>query len=241
MAMKHSGFTLIELSIVLVIIGLIVGGVLVGQDLIKAAQMRSIHSDISRFEAARHTFRLKYNCLPGDCVDASTYGLGSNGTGDNFIENSITNDEAWLYWTHLGAAGLIEGTYTGTEASAYYGDAVIGTNVPGSKHQGVGYSIYTSSVWNIHLGVTESTSLHFMAVGSDTSSLNFQTFGGIFTVEDTFSFDQKFDDGVANDGNIRAHATGFHDITCTTGSAPNYSCDISSGGICSLVYLLRFN
>lgn len=62
---KKNGFTLIELSIVLVIIGLIVGGMLVGQDLINAAKVRAEFSQMEKLDAAVNTFRLKYNALPG--------------------------------------------------------------------------------------------------------------------------------------------------------------------------------
>src|SRR3982751_930235 len=67
----EKGFTLIELSIVLVIIGLIVGGVLVGQDLIRAAEVRATISQIEKYNTAVNTFRGKYNALPGD-LNAST-------------------------------------------------------------------------------------------------------------------------------------------------------------------------
>lgn len=84
---QESGFTLIELSIALVIIGLIVGGVLVGRDLIKAAQIRSQISQLQQVNASVNTFRLKYNCLPGDCRNAT--GILSNvvnGNGDGSID-----------------------------------------------------------------------------------------------------------------------------------------------------------
>src|ERR1035441_8304528 len=65
-APDSSGFTLIEMAIVLVIIGLIVGGVLVGQDLIKAAEVRAQISQIEKYNTAVNTFRGKYDALPGD-------------------------------------------------------------------------------------------------------------------------------------------------------------------------------
>src|SRR5271163_852919 len=70
-------FTLIELSIVLVIIGLIVGGVLVGQDLIKAAEIRATVAQVEKYNAAVNTFRTKYNGIPGDIVNtqAAAFGL----------------------------------------------------------------------------------------------------------------------------------------------------------------------
>src|ERR1700710_2201298 len=83
---ENQGFTLIELSIVLVIIGLIVGGVLVGQDLIKAAATRAQISQIEKYNQAVNTFKTKYNGIPGD-LQASlaaqfgfTVGAGCVGT-----------------------------------------------------------------------------------------------------------------------------------------------------------------
>jgi prepilin-type N-terminal cleavage/methylation domain-containing protein len=71
------GFTLIELCIVLVIIGLIVGGVLVGRDLISAAAVRAQVSQIEKYNTAVNTFRAKYGALPGDisATAAAQFGL----------------------------------------------------------------------------------------------------------------------------------------------------------------------
>src|SRR5262249_3826116 len=75
------GFTLIELSIVLVIIGLIVGGVLVGQDMILSAQIRNAIKQVEQFNTATEAFKSKYNCLPGNCANATDYGFAVNGSG----------------------------------------------------------------------------------------------------------------------------------------------------------------
>ena len=68
---QRSGFTLIELSIVLVIIGLIIGGVMVGQQLVHAAQIRQQAKQFELITSAVNTFKTKYNCLPGDCPYAT--------------------------------------------------------------------------------------------------------------------------------------------------------------------------
>lgn len=62
----RSGFSLVELSIVLVILGLLVGGVLTGQSLIRASELRKFMNTMERYKAATYTFRDKYFALPGD-------------------------------------------------------------------------------------------------------------------------------------------------------------------------------
>src|ERR1035441_6872478 len=99
---KNLGFTLIELSIVLVIIGLIVGGVLVGQDLIRAAEVRATISQIEKYNTAVNTFRGKFNALPGDMnlTTATTFGIPAVGTrggtaqgdGNGVIDGGAGND-----------------------------------------------------------------------------------------------------------------------------------------------------
>src|ERR1700735_2843794 len=76
-----SGFTLIELSIVLVIIGLIVGGILTGQSLIDAAAQREQIAQIEKYNTAVRTFQGKYGYLPGDIPNpyASNFGFQSRG------------------------------------------------------------------------------------------------------------------------------------------------------------------
>jgi prepilin-type N-terminal cleavage/methylation domain-containing protein len=90
-ASRQQGFTLIELSIVLVIIGLLVGGVMVGKDLIKSAQIKKGLSELEKIGAAVNTFKVKYNCIPGDCKNITeifpTGIYGGNGNGDGFINN----------------------------------------------------------------------------------------------------------------------------------------------------------
>jgi prepilin-type N-terminal cleavage/methylation domain-containing protein len=126
---RNSGFTLVELAIVLVIIGLLVGGVLVGQDLIKAAEIRATASDIERYNTGAASFRTKYAAsVPGDILATTAadgglpYGDGNNGEGDGdgVLENNTTTvtgfgGENLLFWRHLSVAQMIpfgSNTYT---------------------------------------------------------------------------------------------------------------------------------
>ena len=108
---SHAGFTLIELSIVLVIIGLLIGAVFVGRDLIHAAEIRSTISQIEKTKTAVASFKSKYNCLPGDCPNATDYFTGAvNGDGDGkILYNAATDNgdgaslEPYNAWSQLGS------------------------------------------------------------------------------------------------------------------------------------------
>lgn len=158
---RRAGFTLVEMSIVIVIIGLIVGGVLAGKELVRNAQLRSVLSDIDTFNTAINSFRNKYNCLPGDCANATDFfdqdptGCDKgqeitktcNGNGDGHI-SAFGNADGWstfesyLAWQQLGLAGLTGKVYAGTVDNRDSGDfraALAGWNVPESRIKGAGY------------------------------------------------------------------------------------------------------
>ena len=61
---------MVELAIVLVVIGLLAAGILVGLDLIESARRRALIGEVEKIDTAVNVFRLKYNCLPGDCAAA---------------------------------------------------------------------------------------------------------------------------------------------------------------------------
>jgi prepilin-type N-terminal cleavage/methylation domain-containing protein len=121
---NRQGFTLIELSVVLVIIGLLVGGILLGRDLIKAAELRGTVSQLERYQSAVYAFRVKYDALPGDMTSDTAMQLGFTGRlgtpgygdGNGFIEGcssgaTIAGCETLLFWADLSSANLINGNF----------------------------------------------------------------------------------------------------------------------------------
>lgn len=80
---NQRGFSLVELSIVLVILGLLTGGILGGQALIKAAELRSVNKDVETFLIATHAFRDKYRALPGDMPNATRFWGAQAGSTDD--------------------------------------------------------------------------------------------------------------------------------------------------------------
>jgi len=130
MTHRISGFTLIELSIVLIIIGLISAAVLMGNDLIASARIRAQISQIEKMNTAVNTFRLKYGGIPGDLTadKAQAYaftarsGAASHGDGNGTLEacttaGAVVSDlyfgcETALFWSDLSKANLIQGNFT---------------------------------------------------------------------------------------------------------------------------------
>jgi len=90
-AFNRCGFTLIEISVVLVIIGLLAGSILVGRDLIHEAELRAQIVQLQEFELASQAFKLKYDCIAGDCANGSDLfpAITENGNGNGLIENNI--------------------------------------------------------------------------------------------------------------------------------------------------------
>jgi len=116
---KQSGFTLIEIAIVLVIIGLLLGGVLKGQELITSARVRNLISQQDGVKAAYFGFLDRFRALPGDYSQASTnianVAAGANGNNNGQIQSILggsTIDEHIAAWDHLSKAGFINGSYT---------------------------------------------------------------------------------------------------------------------------------
>lgn len=157
MADMRRAFSLVELSIVLVLIGLLVGGILTGRHLVRASQVRSVMADVDRYAIATRAFEEQYNTLPGDFSNATMLwgknathcnsapgGANTNGTcngnGDGIINNTSTaynnTSEAMQFWKHLSLAGLIDGAYSGISGASPNAN-IIGANVPATTLKNV--------------------------------------------------------------------------------------------------------
>ena len=119
---KTNGFTLIELSISLVIIGIIVAAIASGSVIIKQATIRSVVSDVRAISTAINSFKVQYGTLPGDLSNAQTYwpvvastptANLANGNGNGYIDGTENNNVFQM----LSLAGLIQYTIAN---SAYY-------------------------------------------------------------------------------------------------------------------------
>lgn len=223
------GFTLVEMSIVLVVIGLLVGAIFVGRDVIHAAELRATIGQVDKYNSAVNTFILKFNCLPGDCATATDLGLAqdvgfaTNGNGDGIIgicgfspscQWSISTfntlgPEAFYFWAHLASAGLIDFSTVGTRASG----PVAGIGSPKPKITAIGGGVAQSG-WAVIADVPFDASFGGGAFSPHSlilaNTLTEPAAGGdtaSFAPADVFAIDSKIDDGLPFTGRVRTYNT----------------------------------
>jgi prepilin-type N-terminal cleavage/methylation domain-containing protein len=243
---RHGGFTLIELSIVLVVIGLIVGGVLVGQSLINAAAVRAQITQIEKYNTAVNTFREKYGGIPGDLTVnlanqfgfiVPTSGAGNRGCrdGNGLLDGGAGNEtlaalmgENALFWMDLSQAGFVDITpltggstwdsYT-TVASGVCSFSTWATN-PGTyiPPGKIGYGTY------LHVYEVSGYNWFQLAkIAGFNSSGSIVQGSPTIPVIQAYSLDQKVDDGIPNTG--RVQAVYINGSQSSTTLAPNAAID----------------
>jgi prepilin-type N-terminal cleavage/methylation domain-containing protein len=136
----QTGFTLVEIAIVLVIIGLLLGGILKGQEMITQARIKNVANDFNGITAAYFAYMDRYKAIPGDDINASGRWTGAvNGGSDGRISGLYgatstatigtvdnTAGESWNFWWHLRSAGFVGGPTTGQGAWSQPANAVGG-------------------------------------------------------------------------------------------------------------------
>ena len=134
MKINQKGFTLVEIAIVLVIIGLLLGGILKGQEMIVQAKIKNAMADFSGISAAYHGYQDRYRAIPGDDANANTRWAANattgataatqgNGNGQvaGLYNSGTAADESRLWWDHLRRAGFVAGSGSAQPTNAFTG------------------------------------------------------------------------------------------------------------------------
>jgi prepilin-type N-terminal cleavage/methylation domain-containing protein len=191
---KNKGFTLVELSIVIVVIGLIVGAVTAGVSLVQAAKL---HSDIAKFREYKMAYSLfmdQYNAVPGDMRNATAYwpGVTADGNGNKIFDG---NESQYTY-NQLSLAKLIKGTFIGWD----YPKPSIG------KNSGSLLLILTQgTMWLANPGASPNVLVTYDARGGAESWNN-----GV-SPKQALAIDIKIDDGVPNKGKVAGFSEPMND------------------------------
>jgi prepilin-type N-terminal cleavage/methylation domain-containing protein len=140
---QQQGFTLVEIAIVLVIIGLLLGGILKGQEMITQAKIKNVIADMTGVSAAMYGYQDRYRALPGDDKNANRWGA-SIGNADGIINSkylsTTATEESVLFWDHLRRAGFVSGTGLDQPFNAVSGKMGVQTGdgpAPGTAPAGV--------------------------------------------------------------------------------------------------------
>ncbi len=211
------GFTLVELSIVLVVIGLLIGGILVGQSLIQSAALNNTVKQIGQFDAGVIAFKEKYNGLPGDSLYFGGTGEGaitSSNTGwdgSNYTEVRVFDGEIGRFWIDLAPMQYFSGSQTAQPSGSQ-------KNVPESK-LGKSQSFFIASALSFNgyhvaggrnpqnyyaiLDPSQAKVILANVLFNTTTSSN-----SAVTPQELLSLDKKLDDGTGNTGNVISGAMG---------------------------------
>jgi len=223
MTLRNKGFTLVEMSMVLVCVALLAGGVVMAHVMIRNARLVSVTSDIEIYKNATASFRTKYRYLPGDMPNAtSIWGADDacpntppnaiakqatcNGNGDSYIGDSNGNafggatawQETYRYWQHLSNAGFIDGNFNGTLSTRKDIGIDLGLNIPASRLLGSGYTMM-HVLPGIASGVFNSNYHHVYIFGTPVSA-QASTYAAALNPAEARMLDQKVDDGRPDSG-----------------------------------------
>lgn len=243
----------------LVILGLLVGGVLSGQSLIRAAELRSVSADFVRYQTAIQAFRDKYFALPGDMANATQFWgainadpsicwagpatsiATCNGNGNGVIAPGMSTGPDTSYneqlraWQHLGNAQLVEGTYTGAvDGTSDF--ATLGRDLPRSRINNAGFAI-ARGLGDVGLptysGAVDPAQSLLFGAPTDGFSIGFEA----LKPEDAFNIDTKIDDGRPGTGRVLGGEANGNCVTTNVASTSAY--ELAQPQIsCSLLYAL---
>lgn len=260
------GFTLIELSIVIVVIGLLAGGVLVGRDMIDAAKTRALMTNVESYRISINTFRDKYIALPGDMKNATQFwgkdnalcsadtgAVDADGTCNGDGNRTVSDaDEAWHFWKHMQKSELINASITTYDYIAA-GNMLVGVNVPESALSGASFKIVSQSVQSGATWWYDGSYGNVLRYGVPNNNGGCpKCFNGHseMTPIRVLNIENKIDDGKPGTGSIRTSkpstGSGVSSTSCTDNDDPtatstaNYRVNINTDveAKCTTLFLL---
>lgn len=239
---RRLGFTLFEVAIVITILALLVGGIILGRDIIQNSRLQSVVSDVGDFQRAIKQFHEKYGYYPGDFPKANGMWGASNGNGDGFIAAATTpavtslNAENSYAWSHLSESNILK---VKTDMFGY-GRAA-------SKIERNMFTLFYSSNTSSAAGVFNARYGHILVYGTSYTNSNYPSYGPGLSPLQALNIDQKMDDGQPGTGIVMTYTTALAATpTCVTSTnqvAATYRTLSSTNPndiLCALIFLTGF-
>lgn len=207
---KNSAFTLMEMSLVVLILGLLAASFSYGYVLVEQSQIKESVKMADEFKSNIVTFKDKFGFFPGDLPNATRFWNGStNGNGNSKIDSVAPWREEIALWNHLNRSEIIQMPYEGDVSQGHE----LGTNFPRSKIDSGGFVAMSMTVYGQEGELIQLAS-------SDGNFLQ----SGILNAKNAAALDLKFDDGLADSGQIySSKGNGLGAGNCTTGSISDNS------------------
>ncbi|NBO19452.1 MAG: prepilin-type N-terminal cleavage/methylation domain-containing protein [Proteobacteria bacterium] len=259
-ARRRGGFTLLELSMVTVVVALILGALVVGSDMIHVSKMHRTLVQVETIKKAVKLFRDKYHELPGDLSNAISFwgsesacppaytanphkatcnGNGNGHIGDVYTDGGATSYELYRAWQHMANALYYEGAYNGMSGTGSSNESLTGVNVPSGALEGTSYTLLyifqpagNVSYWPAQYG-------HGIVFGKQlNTSINA---AAALTPKEAFALDTKIDDSRPAYGTVMGYKAATSPNCSTTDVASNAVYNTSYAPVaCSLIFITGF-
>lgn len=251
---KKSAFSLIELSIVLIVIGLLIAGITGGASLIKSSELRSVMGEARGYAVAVNAFYSQFNALPGDY--STVIGNGLAGDNDSTIEYyraaSAAGSESANAWVVLRTIGAVDTISLEAPVDAGTTAPVFGSTAPASKIKSSGWAFdyrTLSEGASSPSAANQNVVVLTAAIGDPTAGTNTLVQGtnvatAAITGSDALAVDSKIDDGYAQTGKVRglnigSATSGCYDSSTTTSTSAYTT--TSTSKTCALTYQVDVN
>lgn len=227
--MNKNGFSLVELSIVLVVIGLLIGALVVGKEIVRNAELQALVAEFKEYEIAANNFKDKYAYWPGDFPDAdevwsqvNSNGHVGNGNGEIFVYSTF--DERLYFWEHLMLADMIAGSYDGT-----------GNSWPDKKDLG---DMSRFEVMSQYIATSDARAYEHSGNALVLQAVT--ELGGA----DAYFIDKKLDDGYPEKGKLVVHDYDYDPTDCINDDPfDSYTATyiIGNSDSCSMIFYYYFD